>query len=115
MSRIISSIITPAKSVERIVARRTRRVCIEATAEGRYNLVAEQEDPITLDGEIASVSPAPSIVITHDEIVKNKDLGMVQAALVKAIDAKGQALDEAIAKQAISDIEPIVIDEDTKP
>ncbi len=104
MSRIISTSTTPVKAVQRQTIRRTRRVCIEAKADGTYFLTAEREDLFTIDGEIVSTKPAPSVVIADAEIKAHKDLAVVQMALVQAIDDKEQAIEDAAA-----DVEPIVV------
>lgn len=102
---------TIAKDLDQTVERRTRRVCIEVTVDGRVTVTAEQEDVTRLNGkQIGGPVPAGAIVIGHDEAVANPSFRMVQAAIAGAVDAKGQAIADEAAKAASdqADVAPVV-------
>ncbi len=100
MARTIST--TPiAKDAARTVERRTRRVVIESTADGRFRLTAEREDVTWIgDDLIGAPVAAGNIVLSHDEIVGSKDFTSVVAAISGAIDAKDEAMEKAAAQSA---------------
>ncbi len=99
MARTIST--TPIKDAARTVERRTRRVVIESTADGRFRLTAEREEVTWIGDEmIGAPVAAGNIVLSHDEIVGSKDFASVVAAISGAIDAKDEAMEKAAAESA---------------
>ncbi len=112
MSRTISTN-TIAPGVVETTERRTRRTCIEASPEGKYLLVGEQEDVIKIGDRIIGTKPAPAVVISHDELVTNPDFKTIAAAITRAIDDKAQAIENEAkeAENEAKEAENVVIED----
>lgn len=99
MSRVISTK-TIAKGVDQTVTRRTRRVVIDATADGRYRVTAEREDVAEIGGQqVGGTTAAPYVTLEHDAVLAHPDFASVQKAIAAAIDQAEEAEEKARAER----------------
>ena len=95
MSRVVSTA-DIAPQAQKQTVRRTRRTCIEATAAGRFQLVAEREEVELINGQLVGAPrPCSPVVLGHDELVSHPNFAAVQTVISAAIDAKEQAIEQA--------------------